>query len=62
MDNELEALFWINDPSNQGFIKSNITRQIWNAFKSQSILPPIQSLLRKECLSGKTDIEEQKKS
>lgn len=56
--NEFEALFWINDPSNEEFIKSNITEQIQNAFKNQCILPPIPSIMRKEYLTGKTNIDE----
>ena len=57
--NELEALFWINDPSNEEFIKSNVTEQIQNLFKSQGILPPIPPLMRREYLAGKTEINEQ---
>ena len=57
--NELEALFWINDPSNEEFIKSNITEQIQNEFKKQCILPPIPAIMRREYLTGKIDINEQ---
>ena len=56
--NELEALFWINDPSNEEFIKSNITEQIQNEFKKQCILPPIPAIMRREYLTGKIDINE----
>ena len=56
--NEVEALFWINDPSNEEFIKSNITEQIQNEFKKQCILPPIPAIMRREYLTGKIDINE----
>ena len=57
--NELETLFWINDPSNEEFIKSNITEQIQSLFKSQGILPPIPPIMRREYLTGKTENNEQ---
>ena len=42
--NEIEALFWVNDPPNEEFIKSNITELIQNAFKNECILPPIPAI------------------
>jgi small-conductance mechanosensitive channel len=48
--NLLETLFWINDPPNEEFIKSNITELIQNEFKKEHILPPIPALIRKEYL------------
>jgi small-conductance mechanosensitive channel len=58
--NELEALFWINDPPNEEFIKSNITELILKEFKNERILPPIPALIRREYLTGeKTDIEQE---
>lgn len=57
--NELETLFWINDPSNEEFIKSNITEQIQSLFKRQGILPPIPPIMRREYLTGKTENNEQ---
>lgn len=57
--NEIETLFWINDPSNEEFIKSNITELIQNEFKKECILPPIPSLMRKEYLTGKPNSDEQ---
>jgi small conductance mechanosensitive channel len=51
--NDLEALFWINNPPNEEFIKSNITELILKEFKKEGILPPIPALMRKEYLSGK---------
>ncbi|MDH5690356.1 MAG: mechanosensitive ion channel family protein [Candidatus Bathyarchaeota archaeon] len=50
--NELEVLFWINDPPNEEFIKSNITELIQREFKNECILPPIPSLMRREYLTG----------
>jgi small-conductance mechanosensitive channel len=57
--NEIEALFWVNDPSNEEFIKSSITELIQNEFKKECILPPIPSIMRREYLTGKTDTTEQ---
>jgi small-conductance mechanosensitive channel len=48
--NQLETLFWINDPPNEEFIKSNITELIQNEFKKEQILPPIPAIIRKEYL------------
>jgi potassium efflux system protein len=58
--NELEVLFWINDPPNEEFIKSNITELILKEFKNECILPPIPALMRREYLTGeKTDNEQE---
>ncbi len=57
--NEIETLFWINDPPNEEFIKSNITELIQNAFKKECILPPIPALMRKEYLAGQKTPDEQ---
>ncbi|PVX23979.1 MAG: hypothetical protein CW716_11035 [Candidatus Bathyarchaeum sp.] len=57
--NEIEALFWIKDPSNEEFIKSNITELIQNEFKKECILPPIPALLRREYLTGIKETNEQ---
>ncbi len=58
--NEIETLFWINDPSNEEFIKSNIAELIQKEFKNECILPPIPALMRREYLTGqKTDNEQQ---
>ena len=57
--NDIEALFWINDPSNEEFIKSNITELIQNALKNERILPPIPSLMRKEYMTGQKKPDEQ---
>jgi small-conductance mechanosensitive channel len=56
--NEIEALFWINDPPNEEFIKSNITELILKEFRNECILPPIPALMRREYMTGqKTDNE-----
>jgi small conductance mechanosensitive channel len=58
--NEIEVLFWINDPPNEEFIKSNITELILKEFKNECILPPIPALMRREYLTGeKTNSEQQ---
>jgi len=57
--NELEVLFWVNDPPNEEFIKSNITELIQNAFKKECILPPIPSLMRRDYLTGQKTPNEQ---
>jgi len=57
--NEIETLFWINDPPNEEFIKSNIAELIQREFKNECILPPIPALMRREYLTGqKTSNEE----
>jgi len=57
--NEIEILFWVNDPPNEEFIKSNITELILKEFKNECILPPIPALMRREYLTGqKTSNEE----
>ncbi|MGD9131932.1 MAG: mechanosensitive ion channel family protein [Candidatus Bathyarchaeota archaeon] len=58
--NVIEVLFWLNDPPNEEFIKSNITELILKEFKNECILPPIPALMRREYLTGeKTDGEQQ---
>ena len=57
--NEVEVLFWINDPPNEEFIKSNITELILKEFKNECILPPIPSLMRREYLTGQKTTNEQ---
>ena len=57
--NELEVLFWINDPPNEEFIKSNIAELILKEFKNECILPPIPALLRREYLTGEKADNEQ---
>ena len=49
---EIEVLFWVNDPSNEEFIKSTISELIQKEFKKESILPPVPSLMRREFLTG----------
>jgi small-conductance mechanosensitive channel len=57
--NELETLFWINDPPNEEFIKSNIAELIQKEFKNECILPPIPSIMRREHLTGQKMSNEQ---
>ena len=44
---ELEALFWINDPKREEFIKSDIVQAIKKEFVKEDIIPTIPSFLRK---------------
>jgi small-conductance mechanosensitive channel len=57
--NEIEVLFWINDPPSEEFIKSNITELILKQFKNECILPTIPSLMRKEYMTGQKTPDEQ---
>jgi small-conductance mechanosensitive channel len=57
--NEIEVLFWINDPPNEEFIKSNITELILKEFRDECILPTIPSLMRREYLTGQKTTNEQ---
>ncbi len=49
---EIEALFWINDPENEEFVKSKITELIKRKFEEEKILPPIPALMRKEFIEN----------
>jgi small-conductance mechanosensitive channel len=57
--NDLEILFWINNPPNEEFIKSNITELIQKEFKKEGILPPIPALMRQEYLKGQKPSNEE---
>jgi len=57
--NEIEVLFWINDPPSEEFIKSNITELILKQFKNECILPTIPALMRKEYMTGQKTPDEQ---
>jgi len=57
--NEIETLFWINDPSNEEFIKSNISELILKEFRNECILPPIPALMRRDYLTGEKTPDEQ---
>jgi len=50
---EIESLFWINDPENEEFIKSEITEMIKRKFEEEKILPPLPSIIRKDFLESK---------
>ena len=56
--NEIETLFWINDPPQEEFIKSNITELIQKEFRNEGILPPIPALMRKEYLPKQNTADE----
>lgn len=49
--NDIEILFWINNPPQEEFIKSNILELIQKEFKKEEILPPVPALMRKEYLT-----------
>jgi small-conductance mechanosensitive channel len=57
--NEIETLFWINNPSNEEFIKSNISELIQKEFKKEGIMPPIPALMRKEYMTEQKTSNEQ---
>jgi small-conductance mechanosensitive channel len=50
---EIESLFWINDPENEEFIKSQLTETVKTRFEEARILPPIPSIIRKDFLESK---------
>ena len=49
---EIEALFWINEPENEEFIKSIIMELTKKRFDEEKILPPIPGIMRKEFLES----------
>ncbi len=50
---EIEALFWINVPSKEEFVKSGIVDIVKKRFDEERIIPPIPAILRKEYLVSK---------
>jgi MscS family membrane protein len=50
---EIEALFWINEPENEEFIKSHIKEMIKSGLEKEKILPPIPGFMRREFLERK---------
>ena len=50
---EIEALFWINVPRKEEFIKSGIVEAVKKRFDEEKIIPPIPAILRKEYLESK---------
>ena len=50
---DIEALFWINQPDQEVFIKSTITETIMQQLADEQILPPIPSIIRREYLERK---------
>jgi small-conductance mechanosensitive channel len=51
---DIEALFWINQPDQDVFIKSEITLAISQRLTNEHILPPIPSIIRREYLERKS--------
>jgi hypothetical protein len=47
---EIEALFWINAPENEEFIKSAVTELVKKKLEEAKILPPIPAVMRKDFL------------
>jgi len=47
---EIEPLFWINDPANEEFIKSEVAQLVRKELQNEGMLPPIPAFLRKEFL------------
>jgi small-conductance mechanosensitive channel len=45
---EIEALFWINSPENEEFIKSRVAELVKKKFAEEKILPPIPAIMRKD--------------
>jgi small-conductance mechanosensitive channel len=50
---EIEALFWIDSPENEEFIKSQITEYVKQELEKEKILPPLPSIIRKDFLQSK---------
>ncbi len=50
---EIEALFWINAPENEEFIKSRVSELVKKKLTEEKILPPIPAIMRKDFLEGK---------
>jgi len=50
---EIEPLFWVNDPENEEFIKSQITETVKTRFEKARIMPPIPSIIRQDFLESK---------
>jgi len=47
---EIEALFWINAPENEEFIKSWVSELVKKKLAEEKILPPIPAIMRKDFL------------
>jgi len=47
---EIEALFWINAPENEEFIKSGVSELVKKKLAEEKILPPIPAIMRKDFL------------
>ncbi len=49
----IEALFWINKPDNEEFIKSQIAELAKKKLEEEKILPPIPAIMRKDFLESR---------
>lgn len=47
---EIEALFWIDAPENEEFIKSRVSELVKKKLAEEKILPPIPAVMRKDFL------------
>ncbi len=50
---EIDSLFWINEPENEEFIKSQITELIKSGLEKENILPTIPGIMRKDFLESR---------
>jgi len=50
---EIEALFWINEPENEEFIKSTIMELAKKKLEEEKILPPLPGIMRKDFLESR---------
>jgi len=50
---EIEALFWVNEPENEEFIKSRIIELVKKKLEEEKILPPIPAIMRKDFLESR---------
>jgi small-conductance mechanosensitive channel len=52
---EIEPLFWINDPENEEFIKSQITETVKVKLEEAQIFPSLPASTRESLLKNKTN-------
>lgn len=58
---EIETLFWIDDPEDEEFTKSQITEEIKKKLEEKNILPPL-GLMRREFLESKNTLFKRRNS
>lgn len=51
---EIEALFWINEPDQEEFIKSRVAEKVKREFEAAGVLPPVPVTLRQQYMEPKT--------